>query len=150
MLATLTAANANDVTVQNADGSVNNKYDIEQIQKIDITTPGKVIIFTKNGESVEFDSNNVPKLNFTKDVPTSITAPETAVKAGVLRAWADGETVYVSGVEAGTPIAVFSLNGVRIAVDKAGNGTTAVNAGSLPKGVYVIKAGKEAVKILVK
>lgn len=149
MLATLAVANAADIFVQNLDGTVAARYNADDVQRIDITTPGIIRIVGKDGTSVEFNSNSVPRISFTA-TPTSITAPENAVKAGGLRAWADGRTVYVSGTAKGETVAVFSVNGVRIAAGQAADGVTAIDAATLPKGVYVVKAGKQAVKILVK
>lgn len=149
MLATLTVANAADIFVQNLDGTVAAQYDADDVQRIDITTPGIIRFIGKDGSTAEFNSNSVPRISFTA-TSTSITAPESAVKAGGLRAWADGRTVYVSGTAKGETVAVFSVNGVRIAAGQAADGVTAIDAATLPKGVYVVKAGKQAVKILVK
>lgn len=139
----------NSISVVNLDGTVAEKYDIDQLQRIDLSNADSVRFVMSDGTSKAFAVNAVPKLAFA-EITTDITAPETAITAEKLRVWADGSSLYISGAANGEPIAVFTISGVRIAQGKAGNDTTRIDTQSLVKGVYIVKAGKQAVKIIKK
>ena len=62
-----------------------------------------------------------------------------------------GGLVYFSDLKPGTLIYVFTSDGKNIAKVKADySGTVQVNLSEFPKGIYLIKAGKQTIKIINK
>lgn len=59
-----------------------------------------------------------------------------------------GDALTLRGAEAGTAVAVYNLRGVRQAQGVAGQDATVLSLVGLPKGVYVVKAGKQSVKFI--
>lgn len=148
LVASVSAAKAsNTLTVLAIDGSEAAKYDVDATQRVDLTNPDSVIIVMADGTTAAFSADQYPRLRFTK-VATAIQAPTAATRSGQLRAWADGNTLFVAGTTAGERIGLFTIGGARIANGATVDGITRVNVGQLPKGVYVVKAGKQAVKII--
>lgn len=148
LVASVSAAKAsNTLTVLALDGSEAAKYDVDATQRVDLTNPDSVIIVMADGTTAVFSAEAYPRLRFTK-VATAIQTPTTATQSGKLRAWADGNTLFVADTTAGDRIGVFTIGGARIANGATVDGITRVNVGQLPKGIYVVKAGKQAVKII--
>lgn len=54
----------------------------------------------------------------------------------------------ISGLAAGTPVAVFDISGKKMASLRAGEETTQVNVGDFRSGVYILKAGTQIVKFV--
>ncbi|WP_337949209.1 T9SS type A sorting domain-containing protein, partial [Prevotella pectinovora] len=54
----------------------------------------------------------------------------------------------ISGLAAGTPVAVFDISGKKMASLRAGEETTLVNVGNFRSGVYILKAGTQIVKFV--
>lgn len=54
----------------------------------------------------------------------------------------------ISGLAAGTPVAVFDISGKKMASLRAGEETTQVNVGNFRSGVYILKAGTQIVKFV--
>lgn len=140
---------ANTLTVLALDGSEAAKYDVDATQRVDLTNPDSVVIVMADGTTAAFSADAFPRLRFT-EVSTAIQAPTTATQSGKLRAWADGSTLFVAGTVAGERIGVFTISGALIANGATVDGITRIGVGQLPKGVYVVKAGREAVKIIKK
>lgn len=146
--ATMTTAKAsNTVIVLGLDGKEAAKYDINATQRVDFTNPDSVRIVMTDGTIASFAADEFPKISFTATA-TGILTPKSATTSGKLRVWADGESLYVGGTTGGESIALFTIGGARIATGKASEGTTRIAIGSLSKGVYVVKAGKQAAKII--
>jgi len=62
----------------------------------------------------------------------------------------EGEKIEVAG-EAAKSVAVYDISGKTIAtVKENGNGVTRISLGGLEKGAYILKAGKNSIKFLVK
>ncbi|MCH5239388.1 MAG: hypothetical protein J1F38_04135 [Muribaculaceae bacterium] len=61
----------------------------------------------------------------------------------------EGGKLIVEGLEAGAPISVYSLNGVKESSGKAdGNGKAILNIDSFPSGVYIMRSGNNFVKFV--
>ena len=60
----------------------------------------------------------------------------------------DGDTLHVSGTEAGESVEVYALNGLRVLYGATAAGATAVDISSLPQGVYVVVTSAGAKKFV--
>lgn len=88
----------------------------------------------------------MPWVKFYKKETTSIEGVENGdVK---LEISADGNNYRVSGLSDGTDVRVYSLSGVQVFAGKAFGGEVVIPADSWNKGIYVINAGGNSVKVL--
>lgn len=62
----------------------------------------------------------------------------------------EGASLNISGIKAGTAIAVYDANGRLAAQTKATGDTVSLDATSLKAGLYIVRAGNKAAKILKK
>lgn len=88
----------------------------------------------------------MPWVKFYKKETTSIEGVESGdVK---LEISADGNNYRVSGLSDGTDVRVYSVSGVQVFAGKAFGGEVVIPADSWNKGIYVINAGGNSVKVL--
>lgn len=88
----------------------------------------------------------MPWVKFYKNETTSIEGVESGdVK---LEISADGNNYRVSGLSDGTDVRVYSVSGVHVFAGKAFGGEVIIPADSWNKGIYVINAGGNSVKVL--
>lgn len=88
----------------------------------------------------------MPWVKFYKKETTSIEGVENGdVK---LEISADGNNYRVSGLSDGTDVRVYSVSGVQVFAGKAFGGEVVIPADSWNKGIYVINAGGNSVKVL--
>ena len=81
----------------------------------------------------------------TEDTPTDVVN----VKAQPVLIQQDGNVLTVSGPPAGTPLAVYDLNGRLINTAKAVEGTTRIDAATTDK-VVLVKVGERTIKVAMK
>jgi hypothetical protein len=74
---------------------------------------------------------------------TGINTPE----AGSVKVYAASGKLYIVGVEAGTPVQIFTTSGSAYKTFVARGDNEIV---SVPQGLYLVKVGKDSAKILVK
>lgn len=149
LLAAMTGAKAEVVAVEGIGSDEIAQYDIDAIQCIDLTQADTVRIITVAGESFAYAKAQAPRLNFTA-VASGIGTVENAATTGRVRVWTDGSALFIDGTREGDAVAVFSVNGVRLASGHAAQGTTRIDVSTLPNGVYVVKAGKQAAKFIIR
>lgn len=88
----------------------------------------------------------MPWVKFYKKETTSIEGVNSGdVK---LEISADGNNYRVSGLSDGTDVRVYSVSGVQVFAGKAFGGEVVIPAYSWNKGIYVINAGGNSVKVL--
>ena len=88
----------------------------------------------------------MPWVKFYKKETTSIEGVNSGdVK---LEISADGNNYRVSGLSDGTDVRVYSVSGVQVFAGKAFGGEVVIPADSWNKGIYVINAGGNSVKVL--
>lgn len=91
----------------------------------------------------------VSEITFVQTDPSGIARPVApAVSPSVYLS--AGSVLRVTGCRAGTQLGVYDEGGRRVVSCTAGEGTTAVNIGSLPHGVYMLKAGDTAIRFMKK
>lgn len=131
-----------------------------------------MVVETKGGEDVVFRFPEKPEMTFSGENVKIQSTKETVLypmnevaqvkfetrSAGVENAMADNEVSFrfdgdltVEGINAGTAVTVYSLNGVQCLEGKAdSNGKVVLPAGTLAPGVYIVKTNKLSFKIVKK
>jgi chitodextrinase len=86
-----------------------------------------------------------------EDTPSAIWSVQTATLQVFPNPVVNGELVIVNGeLKAGERIAIYTVDGVAaLTGEVSGGAQTLVNVSSLKSGIYVVRAGKLAVKIIV-
>jgi chitodextrinase len=86
-----------------------------------------------------------------EDTPSAIWSVQTATLQVFPNPVVNGELVIVNGeLKAGERIAIYAIDGVAaLTSEVSGGAQTLVNVSSLKSGIYVVRAGKLAVKIIV-
>lgn len=109
---------------------------------IDITRPLKIkMVFEIFGGKCSVDDIHV---SITEKPVSGIDGVSTST---VLPVKAEGNTLYVAA-NAGEQIRVFSVDGAQVATTAAVQGTTRID--NLPKGLLLVKAGKQTAKVMLK
>lgn len=131
-------------TVQTAALATIDKVEFEGDSLLVIATDGE------KADTTKYARKDVDKLLFGADLtPTGIKSLPAAAADKVIIA-AQGSEFSVSGIKAGTLVAVFDTNGRLAAQVKAGSDTVSLDATGLKKGIYIVRAGNKAVKIIKK
>ena len=118
---------------------------------------------TINGQAVEsvvsritFDGDNVV-LHFvggdsqTADMDAVVVGFEysTTVSVNVLRGTV-GNSLNLSGIDEGTVVTIYDAQGKTVATTTASQAKAVFSVSTLKSGVYVLKAGRQAVKFIKK
>lgn len=61
-----------------------------------------------------------------------------------------GGNLQVGGLESGTPVQVFSITGKVCATGVAQDGQASIDVSSLGRGLYIVRAGNQAIKFVKK
>lgn len=100
-----------------------------------------VCVSTGNAPHAGFQFDDVEKFDFVDAGQTSVNDVVTAVR------W-DGAVLRISGLPAGSPVMLFDMSGNRV-LSQTCSGTAAVDCSGLAHGVYVVKAGKKSIKLII-
>lgn len=122
-------------------------------------------VFTVNGQKVEkavahltFDGDNV-NLNYADQTSESHDLEALAIKfddsltaVGSLNfsklSVTVGSTLEINGIEPGTQLSVYDVNGRMIASQVAADSYEVIDLSAAPAGVYILRAGNEIVKFV--
>lgn len=141
MTALATASAQDKIVIEKKSSPTNAEYSIGQVRKI--TFEGNVMktFFSDGTEASGIDLSDIKKIYFT-DGSSSIASP-SASKAG--QVIYDGQTISLPEVKGTVPVAIFSINGTLVSKSNAWDGSN-YDVSDLGKGIYIMKAGKIAVK----
>ena len=86
-----------------------------------------------------------------EDSPNAVLSAQVATLQVFPNPVANGQLVVVNGkLKAGEKIAIYTTDGVKVKVDEVSESAqTLVNVAGLKSGAYVVRAGKQAVKIVI-
>ena len=76
---------------------------------------------------------------------TAVSRPVTNKEPALYKSLV-GQTVVLTNCKAGTPVTVYSLNGLKLLSLTAAEGKTEVAVGDLTDGVYLLKVGEVTIK----
>ncbi len=115
------------------------------LEKPMITYQNNQLVVATSKETVEIPVGDISSIVFSGTstaIHNLMSEDKPQVKGGL---------VYFSDLKPGTLIYVFTSDGKNIAKVKADySGTAQVNLSEFPKGIYLIKAGKQTIKIINK
>ncbi len=126
------------LNVKSTDASTD--YELANIQKITFTSDDMVLWM--NSGQVELPLANIEKM-LLSDMTTGIIQQQMTEREDF--SFVDGKLT----VEDGAIVTIYTLNG-QVQKRFVAAGQTQIDLGDLPKGVYIVKVGKQAKKIINK
>lgn len=133
---------AHSVWVNLTDGT-KVEYKFEDVPVMGVEGTDVKITLASTDESVLYPMADIENFTFSKEVTEGVgNLSVVSPSFGLNR-----ETLDVTGLPGGTEIRIYDMAGREVARGKCdASGKVAVRVGSLPGGVYAVKAGKFAFK----
>lgn len=156
VLSMSTTAMADDaivVTFIGTDGDSVEVAELAEIEKIGFQGDSAYITFTDAAvDTLYFHPEEADKIYFSAGSITGIQSVKAGDNANLDKVTiaANGALLNVSGVKAGTIVAVYDINGRMAAQVKATADTVSLDATSLKSGMYIVRAGNKATKLIKK
>ena len=135
------------LTVKPIDVGDLTKCEITDVQRIDLTDNSQAVVMLKDGSTVRYSTRDY-LLVFTPVESDGIDEVETALQLNDLRVWVDESAVYIAGAHPGDDLALFNVGGMMLARGTAVQGVSRIDVSSLSNGIYIVRAGHQAVKII--
>jgi hypothetical protein len=112
-----------------------------------MTFDGTTVKLTSVNVNVEYTPAEIAKVTI-GEVESSDSGIST-VKTSQATMSVEGGFVRLSGFAANEPVKVYTLNGVQTcSFETDANGSLAISISSLPKGISIIKANQQKIKII--
>lgn len=149
-----TAAMADDMAVSIIDADGNELKSAEMATIDNITMADSCVYVTVAGSDDTYDTYKLERKNIyqilfaPKATATGISSATVAAEKVTITA--EGGELSVSGIAPGTAVAVYSLNGQNVLQTKAQGSTARLSVSGLKGGVYIVRAGNKAIKIVKK
>ncbi len=136
---------AQSLVVEALDGTTQ-VYDMAAVKKLDFTTSGSLKVLKTDGTADTKAISETRKVVFSaEDAP--ITAISESSKASALKVYPNPAKNEITVEGASDDILIFSANGGLVSTTKAAD-KTVINVSSLADGVYVLRSGKSAARII--
>ena len=136
---------AQSLVVEALDGTTQ-VYDMAVVKKLDFTTSGSLKVLKTDGTADTKAISATRKVVFSaEDAP--ITAISESSKASALKVYPNPAKNEITVEGASDDILVFSANGNLVSTTKAAD-KAVINVSSFADGVYVLRSGKSAARII--
>ena len=136
---------AQSLVVEALDGTTQ-VYDMAVVSKLDFTTSGSLKVLKTDGTADTKAISETRKVVFSaEDAPT--TAISESSKVSALKVYPNPARSEITVEGAENDILIFSANGGLVSTTKAAD-KAVVNVSSLADGVYVLRSGKSAARII--
>ena len=136
---------AQSLVVEALDGTTQ-VYDMAAVSKLDFTASGSLKVLKTDGTADTKAISETRKVVFSaEDAP--ITAISESSKASALKVYPNPAKNEITVEGASDDILIFSANGGLVSTTKAAD-KAVVNVSSLADGVYVLRSGKSAARII--
>jgi len=136
---------AQSLVVEALDGTTQ-VYDMAVVSKLDFTTSGSLKVLKTDGTADTKAISETRKVVFSaEDAP--ITAISESSKASALKVYPNPAKNEITVEGASDDILIFSANGGLVSTTKAAD-KAVINVSSLADGVYVLRSGKSAARII--
>jgi len=136
---------AQSLVVEALDGTTQ-VYDMAVVSKLDFTTSGSLKVLKTDGTADTKAISETRKVVFSaEDAP--ITAISESSKASALKVYPNPAKNEITVEGANDDILIFSANGGLVSTTKTAD-KAVVNVSSLADGVYVLRSGKSAARII--
>ena len=137
-------ASAQSLVVEALDGTTQ-VYDMAVVSKLDFTTSGSLkVVKTDKSEDVKSISET-RKVVFSAENVSAVSEAESS--ASVLKVYPNPAKNEITVEGAENDILIFSANGNLVSSTKAAD-KTVINVSSFADGVYVLRSGKSAARII--
>ena len=137
-------ASAQSLVVEALDGTTQ-VYDMAVVSKLDFTTSGSLkVVKTDKSEDVKAISAT-RKVVFSAENVSAVSEADS--KASVLKVYPNPAKNEITVEGANADILIFSANGGLVSTTKAAD-KAVINVSSLADGVYVLRSGKSAARII--
>ncbi|MBR0497823.1 MAG: T9SS type A sorting domain-containing protein [Paludibacteraceae bacterium] len=138
-------ASASSLVVEALDGTTQ-VYDMAAVSKLDFTTSGSLkVVKTDKSEDVKSISATRKVVFSAEDAPATAIAENSS--ASVLKVYPNPAKNEITVEGASDDILIFSANGGLVSSTKAAD-KAVVNVSSLADGVYILRSGKSAARII--
>ena len=138
-------ASASSLVVEALDGTTQ-VYDMAAVSKLDFTTSGSLkVVKTDKTEDVKSISATRKVVFSAEDAPATAIAENSS--ASVLKVYPNPAKNEITVEGASDDILIFSANGGLVSSMKAAD-KAVINVSSLADGVYVLRSGKSAARII--
>ena len=137
-------ASASSLVVEALDGTTQ-VYDMAQVDKLDFTTSGSLKVVKTDGTADTKAISTTRKVVFSAE-----DAPATAISeasASVLKVYPNPAKNEITVEGASDDILLFTANGNLVSTTKAAD-KAVVNVSSLADGIYILRSGKSAARII--
>lgn len=144
------AADETTVSIIGADGETAQTAALTTIEKVEFAADSVCFILAgdEGTDTIKYARSGVDQILFKVSTATAIKSAKA--QADKVTIAAHGSQFTVSGIKAGTPVAVFDVNGRLAAQTKATGESVSLDATGLKSGIYLVRAGNKAIKIVKK
>lgn len=134
------------VVVISKDGS-RQEVELQQVSRIDVGRES-VTVNDRSGQATEHSFENIDRILIGADA----AGVKELIADGGVAVWPTVTTgmVNVSGLEVGCDVAVFDVNGAKVAEATASDSTVTIDLSGNAGGVYVVAFGSQSVKVIKK
>ena len=135
---------AQSLVVEALDGTTQ-VYDMAAVSKLDFTTSGSLKVVKTDGTADTKAISKTRKVVFSTENVSAVSEADS--KASVLKVYPNPAKSEITVEGAENDILIFSANGGLVSTTKAAD-KTVINVSSLADGVYVLRSGKSAARII--
>ena len=145
LLLVIQMLSAQSLVVEALDGTTQ-VYDMAAVKKLDFTTSGSLKVLKTDGTADTKAISATRKVVFSaEDAPT--TAISESSKISALKVYPNPARSEITVEGAENDILIFSANGNLVSTTKAAD-RAVINVSSLADGVYVLRSGDSAARII--
>lgn len=111
---------------------------------------GKMIVYDLDENQIfECEANEQLSMNVNSiESEVVITSGEQSTTIGIVEVEQGLDEITVSGIEAGSPIRIYSLSGTLVQFVSAAAGATTVSLAGLAPGTYILVSNNHVVKLI--
>ena len=135
---------AQSLIVEALDGTTQ-VYDMAVVSKLDFTTSGSLKVVKTDGTADTKAISKTRKVVFSTENVSAVSDADS--KASVLKVYPNPAKNEITVEGAENDILIFSANGNLVSTTKAAD-KTVINVSSLADGVYVLRSGDSAARII--
>ena len=135
---------AQSLVVEALDGTTQ-VYDMAAVKKLDVTTSGSLTGLKTDGTADTKAISKTRKVVFSTENVSAVFEADS--KASVLKVYPNPAKNEITVEGAENDILIFSANGNLVSTTKAAD-KTVINVSSLADGVYVLRSGDSAARII--
>ncbi len=139
-------ASASSLIVEAIDGT-SQTYPMESVSRVDFTTAGSIKVVGTDGTADTKSISATRKIVFAGQTSPSTDASEVSTYGSELKVFPNPVSNELTVVGAEGDILLFSASGNLVSRTKA-DGKTVISVGSLADGIYVLRSGNSAVRVI--